>query len=143
MDPFPVYFTFCVAALFCTLALFQRYEGRFVLAATLAVAAFAYATDNLSLAYVGMWLAVGFVWSLIRWTLLCWEFCLLPQGIKIAAFAGEMLMALFMWPLSILRTFSADALKILVKLDPYAAIQRLVRRHADKERCSGVRDDSF
>lgn len=137
MDHFPVYFTFCVAALFCTLALFQRYEGRFVLAATLAVAAFAYATDNLSLAYVGMWLAVGFVWSLIRWTLLCWEYRFRAQEIEVTDFTGEVLTALFMWPVSILRTFSADALKILVKLDPYAAIQRLVRRHADKERCSG------
>lgn len=137
MDPFPVYFTFGVAALFCTLALFARYEGRFLLPATLAVASFAYTTNNLNFAYVGLWLAVGFLWSLVRWTLICWECRFYSQGIEITCFAGEMLMALFMWPLSILRTFSADAFGILVKLNPYAAIQRRIRRHADKERCSG------
>lgn len=130
---FVQYLLLTIAVVLTVINVFSFHEGERAIPAFLAWLGFAFLTGAMTLAGLGLWLTIGFLWSLVRWGLLCEEYKFRTKGtlhakdwqyLKVGDFAGEMLQAFLFWPLSILRVLRLS--RFLMKLNPYTTIRNRI-----------------
>jgi len=117
-----------VAVIFTAMDLFGRHESTLSLVTFPLLVAVGFKTGILTIAGLCIWLAIGFLWSLVCWRRLCerWKY-FAPRSdtgwrsLSVMQFPEEMLPALLLWPVSIARQF--DVRGAVASLNPYAKVR--------------------
>lgn len=77
---FVQYLLLTIAVVLTVINVFSFHEGELAIPAFLAWLGFAFLTGAMTLAGLGLWLTIGFLWSLVRWGLICEEYKSRTEG---------------------------------------------------------------